>query len=360
MGGGSSQQPTNTTTQVNNSSLPAYAQPYYEDLMSRAQGASNTPYTPYDAQRIAGFNPNQVANQNATLGMQAPAALGQASGMAQQAGLGALNAGANYHPEQINAQQLQQYQMAAPQQWGSQQAQNLMSPYAQNVMDVQKQQALRDAQQGQLAQNLGAARQGTYGGARQLLATTERERNLGQQLGGIEATGLQNAYTNAQQQFNTQQSLAQNTGAQNLQARLGVQQLGAGQNMQAQLANQQGYQFGADLGLRGLAQANQSAQTLSNLGMNQQQADLSRLQAQSAVAGQQQNLTQQQMDQKYQDFLTQRDYPEQQLSYYSSIMHGVPVGNNTTTTTSTPAPSALSQMAGLGLGGLGLYKLSQG
>jgi hypothetical protein len=34
-----------------------------------------------------------------------------------------------------------------------------------------------------LGANLGAARQGTYGGARQLLAQTERERALGQQLG---------------------------------------------------------------------------------------------------------------------------------------------------------------------------------
>ena len=73
-----------------------------------------------------------------------------------------------------------------------------MSPYMQNVVDVQKQQALRDAKQAQLAQNLGAARTGTYGGARQLLATTERERNLGTQLGNIQAQGLQSAYEAAQ------------------------------------------------------------------------------------------------------------------------------------------------------------------
>jgi hypothetical protein len=62
-------------------------------------------------------------------------------------------------------------------------AQKYMSPYMQQVVEVQKQRAIEDAQKTQLAQNLGAARQGTYGGARQLLAATEREKALGEQLG---------------------------------------------------------------------------------------------------------------------------------------------------------------------------------
>jgi hypothetical protein len=85
----------------------------------------------------------------------------------------------------------------------------------QNVVDIQKEEAIRDAQKGQLAQNLGAARQGTYGGARQLLASTERERNLGQQLAQIQAAGGQRAFEAAQQ--------AQQFGSQ-----LGLQGLGMG------------------------------------------------------------------------------------------------------------------------------------
>jgi hypothetical protein len=74
-----------------------------------------------------------------------------------------------------------------------------MSPYAQGVhVDVAKQEAIRDAQKTQLGANLGAVRQGTYGGARQLLAQTERERALGQQLGDIQTRGLQAAYEAAQ------------------------------------------------------------------------------------------------------------------------------------------------------------------
>ena len=96
---------------------------------------------------------------------------------------------------------LERLQMAAPEQFTSATAQQYMSPYIQNVMDIQKREALTDARKSQLAQDLGAARQGTYGGARQLLASTERERALGQQLGDIEAKGMQAAYENAQAQF---------------------------------------------------------------------------------------------------------------------------------------------------------------
>jgi hypothetical protein len=57
-----------------------------------------------------------------------------------------------------------------------------MSPYMQNVVEIQKQAAIEDAQRAQLGANLGAARQGTYGGARQTLAQTQREAGLNKQL----------------------------------------------------------------------------------------------------------------------------------------------------------------------------------
>jgi hypothetical protein len=128
--------------------------------------------------------------------------------------------------------------MGGPQQFTGENVSQYMSPYAQQVMDVQKQEALRDFGKGLTAQNLGAARQGTYGGARNILANTEAQRNLQTQLGGIQATGMQNAFQNAQQQFNTSQAQQQAAQQANLQAALGVQQLGSGQNLQAQQANQ--------------------------------------------------------------------------------------------------------------------------
>lgn len=138
-----------------------------------------------------------------------------------------------------------------------------MSPYMRNVLDVQKREAVTDARKGQLAQDLGAARQGTYGGARQLLAATERERALGQQMGDIEAQGMQSAYGAAMQQFNAEQAAQQQAGTTNLQAKLGVQQLGTETGLRSALAN-----------LDAASQANVQnlAAQLQTQGMNADQA----------------------------------------------------------------------------------------
>lgn len=222
---------------------------------------------PVIGQRITGFNKNQLQTQNDVLGLKTPGAFGDASNMLGQSGLAALNAtkytSGNFSADQVQAEriaaervaaeraagasmdtaktgynpQLTQYQIAAPEQFGQAQAQQLMSPYMQSVVDIQKQAAIQDAKKDQLTANLGAARQGTYGGARQLLATTERERALGANLNNIQASGLQNAYQSAQQQFNTQQAAAQQAAMANQQSSLGVQSLGTQTGLQTALAN---------------------------------------------------------------------------------------------------------------------------
>jgi hypothetical protein len=132
---------------------------------------------------------------------------------------------------------LEQFRMEGPQAFGLAQAQQYMSPFAEAVMEPQKREAIRSAKQSQIVQDLGAARQGTYGGSRQLLAGLERERNLGQQLGDIDARGRQAAFENAQQQFERDRAAGMTTGQQNLSAALQQQQLGVTTGLQAALAN---------------------------------------------------------------------------------------------------------------------------
>ena len=372
MGGGGGAPQTQKVEQTT-TNLPKYAEPYVMDMLTRGQAESNREYTPYGDQRIAGFTPEQQQVQQGVMGLQQPGQFGQATDFANQAGLGALQAGkydpASFSAQNITAPQLQQYQMATPGQFGQEQAQQYMSPYFQNVLDVQKREAITDAQKNQLMTNLGAARQGTYGGARQLLAGTERERALGMQMGDIQAKGLQSAYENAQQQFERDRNAGMSAGQQNLNAQLQTQQLGSGQQMEAQRANQQygmdaqkaseaSRQFGSNLNMQSLAQALQSAQTLGNLGQTQQQSNLQRLQAQDVTGGQLQQMNQRQLDTRYQDFMNQRDYPMQQLSYYNSLIRGLPLTGTGTATTSAPPPSTLSQLGGLGLGALSLAKMA--
>jgi hypothetical protein len=303
------------------SNVPEYARPFYEDVMRRAQAESHRQYLPYgykygpdgkpvvdetfDARRIAGFTPAQLEVQQNVMGLQSPDQYNVGSAMAQQAGLQAL-AASQYNPtsysaqgvtpEQVQAQQiqareynspemqaartnwqanLQQYQMAAPGQFGGQQASQYMSPFQQNVVDIQKREAIRDAKQGQLAQDLGAARQGTYGGSRQLLASLERERNLGQQLGDIQGRGSQAAYENAQAQFERDRAAGMAAGQANLQAQLGVQQLGTQTGLQAALAN---------LDAESQSRVQNLAAQLQTQGLNAQQA------MQAAIANQQASL----------------------------------------------------------------------
>lgn len=362
-------------SEVTQSNLPEYARPYYEGMLQRANTLLTQPYTTYGQERIAGFTPEQQALQQQIAGMQTPGQFGTATDLTSAAGLGSL-AAAQYDPSQFSAQQagigpLNYFQMGGPDAFGNEQAQQYMSPYVQNVLDIQKRKALEDAQQTQLMQNLGAARQGTYGGSRQLVAGLMRERALGQQMGDIQATGMQNAFEQAQRQFNTEQGLRQQAGLQNLQAALGVQQLGTQSGLQAALANQQAdleaqraaeqsRQFASSQALAGYGQAGQMGQTLTNIGSAQSQADLARYGLQQQTAAQQQALQQQYLDTAYQDFLRQRDYPLEMLQQYSSLLRGVPITPNSTTTTYAPSPGVAQQLLGTGLGAASIYRTFAG
>ena len=193
-----------------------------------------------------------------------------------------------------------------------------MSPYQQNVIDINKQEALRDAQKGLMAGNLGAARQGTYGGARQLLSQTEQERNLQTKLGNIQATGMQNAFDAAQK---------------------------------AQLAQAAGYgQLGQTYGSLG--------QTYGALGTAQQASDIDRIKTQGAYGDLQRGVQQQQLDAQYQDLMSRLNYPLTSIETMSNLARGVPLTQTASTgSQTTPPPSFASQLAGMGLSGLGLYNM---
>ena len=209
-----------------------------------------------------------------------------------------------------------------------------MSPYMRAVVDQQKSAAIRDAQKANLSRNLMAPRQGTYGGARQLLATTEGERALLSQLSGIEAQGLQNAYQQAVGQFNIENQLGLNAQQSNQQATLQAaqQRLGAGQ------------------GLAGLTS------TMGQLGIGQQATDLDRIKTIGAYGDLQRGVQQQILDAQAQDLTQAIRFPETQIGGMANILRGIPT-TDTTQVQTTPPPSFASQLAGLGLAGLGLYNM---
>jgi len=188
-------------------------------------------------------------------------------------------------------------------------ADQYMSPYMQNVVDIQKREAQRQSGILGTQQQAQAAQAGAFGGGRDAIMRAERERNLGQQMGDIQAQGSQAAFQNAQQQFNAEQQArlaAQQsnqqagltTGMQNLNAQqqanvqnaanqMQAQGMNSQQALQAALANQQA---GLTTGIQNLNAQQQTnvqneANKLQASGMNAQQA------MQAALANQQASLT---------------------------------------------------------------------
>lgn len=328
-----------TTTQTVTGEIPEVLQPYYTGtatqpgLIPKAFEYYSRPYQETyapllqsglaGAGRIAGLSPfqQQVGTQLATMGT--PQQFGTATGYGQAAGdvFGTLSG--------VQAPTVGIGSITGEGVLGA-----YMSPYMNAVVQQQKDAAVRDAQKAQLAQNLGAARSGTYGGARQLLATTERERGLASQMGGIEAQGRQQAYQQALGQFNVENQLGLTAQQANQQAALQAaqQRMAAGQ------------------GLAGLAG------TMGQLGVAQQATDIDRLKTMGAYGDLERAVQQQTLDTQYQDLMNYMKYPEYQLSGISNVLRGIPLTDQTQVTT-TPPPSFASQLAGMGLAGLGLYNM---
>ena len=292
---------------------------------------------------VAGMSQFQEQLGTDLANLQAPDAYAKGVSAADLAAAGYQGVGGVAAPE------LTMYQMADPTMFGYEQAQQYMSPYMQAVVDSQQRKAIEAAKQAQLGANLGSARSGTYGGARQTLLQGQREAGLRAEMGDLQARGLQSAYESAQQQFERDRQAQYAANQANLNAALGVQQLGAGQSLEAQRANQAA-QLAAAQGLGGLAS------TYGTLGTQDIAAQLDILKTQGAYGDLQRAIEQQQLDAQKGYQAGAANYGIEQVGQLSNLLRGIPM-TDTTQTTSTPPPSFASQLAGLGIGGLSLYNL---
>ena len=343
-GGGSA---PSSQTQAQQGPSP-YVAPYIEETLGKAQALTSQPYQQYSGQIVAGASPLQTQAFQQVGALQRPAQFQMGTDLAQQGGQGMLTtpakalqygqAGANYGEAAANlgltgvtagAQYAQQATDPA-----SQQA--YMSPYMQNVVDYQKSQAIRDFAKQTPALQAQAVGQGAYGGSRQAIVQSEAQRALNSQLQGIEATGSQNAFQNAQQ-------------AQQFGASLGLQGLGLG------LQGQQLGMQGASTGLQGVSGAQagysgatQAGGTLGNIGSQQGQFDISRLGLMLQAGQQQRGISQDALTSQYQQYQNNLNYPYQQLAFQQGIYSGLPM-TSAASTMYQGAPTS----AQMGLGTLG-------
>jgi len=147
-----------------------------------------------------------------------------------------------------------------------------MSPYMQNVVDVQNEEARRQSKIAGTQQQAEAAKAGAFGGGRDAIMRAERERNLATIMNQNTAQGQQAAFQQAQQ-------------AQQYGANLGLQGLtGAQQGLGTALQ-------GGQLGLSGLGTALQGQQgALSGVGQAGAMYGLGMQGAQTGIQGTQAGL----------------------------------------------------------------------
>ena len=127
-------------------------------------------------------------------------------------------------PSDISAQNYQAAladlnQMQGPQSWIDQgTSEAYMSPYMQNVVDIQKRESNRDYAKQLQELNKQATAAGAFGGSRQAIERSEAARNQATKLADIQAQGQQQAYTSGMGQFSAEQGLGLQAGQANLTA----------------------------------------------------------------------------------------------------------------------------------------------
>ena len=295
-----SQQPTQQ--QIATTELPEWAKPYAKDILAKGQALTDVnqnPYQQYTQPRIAGFSPMQQQAMQEAQGMTVAPQVGAGPAGAIGAGLGGLDVA-----NQANVGGFQN------------QVGGYMNPYLQYALAPQLAEANRQYDIGATKQQSAATQAGAFGGSREAIMAAENERNRNMGLQNIVGQGYNQAFGQAQNQYN--------------------------QNLQNQLA---GY------GMLGNA-----ANSLGQLGQTQYGQQMGINQLQSQYGGQQQALQQQGLTQAYQDFQNQQNYPYKQLGFMSDMIRGLPLGQQSTSQMYQSPGSVAGQIAGLGMGAYGMSR----
>ena len=253
-----SPKPTDQTVVQTN--LPEYVQPYFERLLNRTEAETKQQYQPYQGQRLqtGGVDVTDAQQMGRNIAGQGIQGLPQAQA-ATMAGLGRSLQGMGYQAGQFDNAAAQQY----------------MDPFMQQVVDVQKNQAILDAQRQNAGRAAQAVEAGAFGGSRQAVQQGLASEALSRQLGEIQASGQQQAYESAQGQFERDRS------ARAEAERLGIGAAGAASGQAAQMAQ---------LGQMAREGDIQAASMLEKIGRD--------IQAEKQAG----------LDISYEDFVRQRDY----------------------------------------------------
>lgn len=286
--------PVSTTTVSGQQTIPPELMPYFNAAESKP-GAGDQGILPRSRELTTRNYDTVYGNALNTAGLAGGSRIASLSPMQQQVG------------SQLQSLKLDQGYGRASDIYGgmssASQVGQYMNPYLQLALDPQIRQATENARINSVAQDRGAARAGTYGGARNILAQQQANKNLQSNLSDIMGKGYSSAFDTA---------------------------------MKTQIAQAQG---------------------LTDTATKSTGANLANIQSQAAYGDLQRAIQQQQLDAQYSDLMRKQDFPMEQVGNMANILRGVPiVQTGGQTVTQTPPPSFASQLTG---GLQALYGLNQ-
>lgn len=249
------------------SSLSSWAGPYVTDMLGKGQALAQLPYQTYTGPLTAGPSNLQTQAFSGLAGLTLP-----------------TSDQTTYTPGSFTTP-------------GT--AATYMSPYLMSALEPQFAEARRQAEISRVNNAGRMTRAGAYGGGRQAIMESEMDRNLTRNLADITGRGYQDAFTAAQNQFNTEEA-------------------------RRMAATGQAQQYG-----------------LAGLG------------AQLGAGGTQRGIESEGISADIKQFEEERDYPYKQVQYMQSLLQGLPLA---TQSYSYQEPSGLSSLLGGAGGILGLLK----
>ena len=331
--------------------IPEWQKSMYQEAFGAGRQIAQQPFIPYTGPQVAGFNPDQLRQFQATRGL-----FESSMGYDPRAGLQQLAQAPTPGIQPVTGTTAQIGQVGLPQaaQIGGVQAPQFrglldldigayQSPYQQQVIDL----TLQDIQrQSDIAQQLAQSKAigaGAFGGSRSAILESEATRPYAEQaartIAGLRQAGFEQAQQAAQADLARQQQLGMFGAEQEQQRAL----------QQAQLQQQAGLLGAEQAQQRALEQARLAQQTgmaeldiAGRAALMQPELDLRTRQFQAGLLGgqledqyrglgllggvgtQQQQLQQQALNQAYNEFLRAQGYGQQQLGALTTGLSGIP------------------------------------
>jgi len=305
-----------TTSQTTIQEPSKFMKPYLGNLYSGAQSISRKKHIPFGGDRVSGFGQDELTAQSGIRDLYDAGDRPELDwGMGQTAGSTGLTSEAANVGRGIGQFDREAYNRYA-------------SPYMDDVIGIQKRNAMEEARQMQSLIGARQALQGGYGSMRHGVLESELMQGTQQNLSDIEAKGRQQSWENALAAHQSDQGIAIDKG---------------------------GLMLDSSQAMRDAA-----AQSMDFADIKQNQA-MDRIAALETSGMNQRDMEQAIKDMAYADFIEKRDWRQNQQSWLASILQGLPIPMSTVQTGSTPGPSIASQVGGaaaLGIGGYNMYKNS--